>query len=42
LPVWIFALIYVVLFLYVLALLWLVPPAWPWRRPHGSGPAQAG
>ena len=42
LPVWIFALIYVVLFLYVLALLWLVPPVWPWRRPHGSGPAQAG
>ena len=41
LPVWVFALAYVALFLYVLALLWLVPPAWPGRRPPKPGPADA-
>jgi len=31
LPPWVFIVIYVALFLYVFALLWLVPPMWPWR-----------
>jgi Protein of Unknown function (DUF2784) len=33
LPLWVFAVLYVLVWLYVLALLWAVPPAWPrWRR----------
>ncbi len=42
LPLWVIGLAYVVLFLYVLALLWLVPPAWPGRRSRKSGPTPAG
>lgn len=34
LPLWVFTLLYVVIFAYVLALLWLVPPRW--RRPERS------
>ncbi len=29
LPVWVFAVLYVTVFLYVIALWWLVPPTWP-------------
>jgi hypothetical protein len=32
LPLWFFAALYAFVFAYVLALLWLVPPAWPRRR----------
>jgi hypothetical protein len=32
LPLWVFALLYLLVWFYVLALLWLVPPAWPRRR----------
>lgn len=31
-PLWVFAVGYVAIFVYVLALLWLVPPSWPRRR----------
>ncbi len=40
LPLWVFAAAYVVLFVHVLALWWLVPPAWPGRR--GTGGTAAG
>lgn len=32
LPLWVFAVLYALVWLYVLALLWAVPPAWPRRR----------
>jgi len=32
LPLWSFAVLYVAVFLYVIALWWLVPPTWPARR----------
>ena len=32
LPLWVFALAYVVVFAYVIALWFLVPPRWPWRE----------
>lgn len=36
LPLWVFAVAYVGLFLYVVALCWLVPPAWPWLARAGG------
>lgn len=36
LPLWVFGLVYIALFLYVLALLWLVPPLWPRRFQSGA------
>ncbi|MGH7212356.1 MAG: DUF2784 family protein [Acetobacteraceae bacterium] len=38
LPLWVFAALYVVVFVYVLGLLWLVPPAWPRRRRYSRLP----
>ena len=40
LPLWVFAAAYIVLLLYVLALWWLILPAWPGRR--GTGGTVAG
>lgn len=37
LPLWFFIALYVVVWCYALALLWLVPPTWP-RFLHGSAP----
>ncbi len=34
LPVWVFAAAYVTVLLYVVALLWLVPPRWPIQAPR--------
>ena len=34
LPLWVFAVLYAAVFLYVIALWWLVPPAWPGRRSY--------
>lgn len=36
LPLWVFAVAYVGLFLYVVALCWLVPPTWPWLARAGG------
>ena len=36
LPVWVFAVLYVAVFLAVIALWWLVPPAWPGRRRYSQ------
>lgn len=34
LPLWFFAALYVLVWFYVLALWWVVPPKWPHRRAH--------
>lgn len=40
LPMWSFTALYLAIFAYVLALLWIVPPRWPNRRRRG--PAAVG
>jgi hypothetical protein len=41
LPLWAFAALYVAVWIYVLVLLWVVPPAWPRRRTTGASAAEA-